>query len=137
MKNILNQFVLFVFGIFFFTACSKEKIAIPGSSSSTATTRNTTDLNSSRVIPVTTGSIKGKLFPAPEKAVIIAYNDQFSSTETIVNSDGTFNITDLEPGYYSLSIKYVARNADDYAGITIPKIPVKAGLSTDLGNIYL
>lgn len=118
-------------------SCSKDSPVTQDQIQSTTVKNNIATGNSSRLAaPKYYGFISGVLTPAPDKASITAFNDNYSY-ETSAQPDGSFVINDLLPGSYSVRIDYVPAGGNDYFSMTIPKVVVSAGTVTNLGNILL
>ena len=139
MKN-KNFLVLsmFLFLATAFCSCSKESPVMGDQSTSTALqSSNNITTNGNRLAPRHYGSITGVLMPAPAKASIIAFNDQYVSEETTCNPDGFFELNNLVPGGYVVKIDYVPVGSNDYSSISVQKVVVIAGNTTNLGYISL
>ena len=117
-------------------SCSKDSPVTQDQIQSTTVKNNIATGNSSRLASKHYGFISGVLIPAPDKASITAFNDNYSY-ETTAQPDGSFMINDLLPGSYSVRIDYVPAGGNDYFSMTIPKVVVSAGTVTNLGNISL
>lgn len=81
-----------------------------------------------------TGEIKGTVYPTTINALVKAYIGAELVDSTHINSlDGSFNITNLEPEYYNLTISAQSWITDQ----SQIQIRVDAGGSTILDRIYL
>ena len=117
-------------------SCSKESPVTQDQIQSTSVKNNNVTGNNSRLAPKHYGFISGALVPAPDKARITAFNDNYSY-ETAAQANGSFMINDLLPGGYSVRIDYLPAGGNDYFSMTIPKVVVSAGTVTNLGIISL
>ena len=138
MKKIpaFSFLVLLIVSVVLF-GCSKESPGIKDQNTSIAITKDNAASNtSSRLAPKHYGSISGVLVPAPAKASITAFNDEYSF-EITAQPDGSFLLDGVIPGGYNVKIDYVPVGGDDYLSMTIPKVVVSAGIVTNLGNIFL
>jgi hypothetical protein len=119
-------------------SCSKDNPVTGNHTGSIAKQENSDLTNSNeKIIPRYYGSIVGILVPAPAKARIFVFNDQYISGEATCQPDGSFEIGNLIQGGYTLRIDFVPVGAADYVSITIPKITVTSGSVTNLGSIQL
>ena len=134
-KIILSALMLLVVSVIFFS-CSKESPVTKDPIAPVTVKPNETPINNGRLAPKHFGFISGILVPAPVKASIKAFND-YNTFETTANADGSFLVTDVIPGSYSVRIDYVPAGANDYFSTTIPKVVVSPGTVTNLGNIYV
>ena len=138
MKKIpaFSFLVLLIVSVVLFS-CSKESPGIKDQNTSTAIIKNNAASNtSSRLAPKHYGFISGVLVPAPAKAMITAFNDDYSF-EVSAEADGSFLLNDVMPGGYNVKIDYVPVGGNDYFSMTIPKVVVSPGTVTNLGNISL
>ena len=137
MKKItsFSRLLLLVLSVMILS-CSKEGPATQDQTQSTTVKNNTATGNNSRLAPKHYGFISGILIPAPDKASITAFNDNYSY-ETTAQANGSFMINDLFPGGYSVRIDYVPVGGNNYFSMTIPKVVVSAGTVTNLGIISL
>lgn len=119
-----------------FVSCSKESPVTNDQPAPVPVKPNDVQNNNSRLAPKHYGFISGVLIPAPAKASITAFNNDYSF-ETSANANGSFMINDLFPGSYSVRIDYVPVGGNDYFSTTIPKVVVSSGTVTNLGNISL
>lgn len=136
-KSNLLAFTLHIFLLILFFGCSKENPGVVNETTSAKMQVNGSLPNNSRIAPKQTGSIIGLLVPAPAKASIIAFNDNYFSDETTCNQDGSFELGNLAAGFYMVRIDYVPVGFDNYFSVTLPKIEVRAGIVTNLGVINL
>jgi len=130
-----SALLLLLLSVVFFS-CSKESPITKDQTAQASVRPNDSPNNSSRLSPRYFGFISGVLVPAPAKAKIIAFNDEYTF-EAIAQADGSFVINDLVPASYNVRIDYVPVGGNDYFSTTIPKVVVSAGTVTDLGNISL
>ena len=137
MKRIIpiSALTLLVLSAIFFS-CSKESPVTKDQTAPVPVKTNDVQNSNGRLAPKHYGFISGVLLPAPAKAGITAFNDDYTF-ETTANADGSFMINDLFPGSYSVRIDYVPIGGSDYFSITIPKVVVSSGTVTNLGIISL
>ena len=124
--------------IVFTTSCSKEKTDNNTQTSATRVpNQNKTGVTERSRPPVNTGSLTGRFFPIPDKAVVSVFNDSYTSAEVLADSSGVFFLNDIPSGSYYLRVYYVLPGAPDYARLLIPKVVVTAGITNDIGIITL
>lgn len=137
-KKLLLLYAAIVIGMAFFIGCSKQAPVVGYDNSSATTSTNNPSVNSlNRLAPKHYGFIAGTLMPVPMKAAIIAYNDNNTSVEVNPATDGSFIISDLVPGVYAVKVDYVPFGSDQHSTLTIEKVVVAAGTTTNLGVINL
>jgi hypothetical protein len=121
-----------------FVGCSKENPVINKQVTGTTKNANLSPVsNPAKSIPGNFGAISGRLYPIPDKAVVIALNDHYVSDEAMMNPTGTFTIQNLPPDSYYLFIRYVPVNYPDYLTFKVDKVSVQAGQETVVGQINL
>ena len=142
LRNMKNKNLLILSMLVFlaasFLGCSKESPTTENQATpAVLNSNNDVTNNTSRFAPRHYGSIIGVLVPVPAKARIVAFNDQYVSEETNSNQDGSFELKNLLPASYTITIDYVPVGANSYSSITIERVVVIAGGITNLGIINL
>lgn len=131
----LSALILLALSVIFFS-CSKESPVAKDQTAPVSVKSNDASNTNSRLAPKHYGFISGVLVPAPAKASITAFNDDYTF-ETSANTDGSFMINDMFPGSYSVRIDYVLVGGNDYFSTILPKVVVSPGAVTNLGNVFL
>jgi hypothetical protein len=81
----------------------------------------------------TTGQIAGELDPAVEGAWVRALQDDEVMVSTQTDSTGSFLMVGVLDGFYTVTVDA----GEDFEGVEIPGVEVKAGQVTNLGTIEL
>ncbi|MBL7710139.1 MAG: hypothetical protein JNJ86_13780 [Chitinophagaceae bacterium] len=139
MKNtVLTCLLALILAVTTFTSCSKDKtVAEKSINNQTTRTRDNTDRGPAPF----TGSVSGKLFPAPASATFIIYYDRTIIASGTAEQKGDLKAGELPAGIYNMKITYrligETQTDDKEKSIVISDIRVSTQSNTDLGMINL